>query len=209
MNESDVLGLVRERAGLQTFREARRALTAALGALRCVLDDTDALALAAAVPKDLARPLRRSATATVRGVDALYAETQRRERVGLGFSMEHTQVVFQVLAERLDPELVSKLRKRVPRDVAALFKRRRTFADPPPHLHEHTPHRETPIQTLSRSRPGASETLADARGELAQRASVARTSEPHADRMLASARSSRPGREDETLSKSQGRERRR
>jgi len=209
MDESELIGIVRERAGLRTAREARRAIGATLGALRCALDDLDAAAVAAELPGGLARVVERSAPAVVRSAKALYAETERRERVGLGFAMEHAQVVLQGLAERLDPGLVSRLRKSLPADVAALLKRRRAPAPPPPHVHEHPARRETPIQTLSRSRPGASETIAEARGALAHRASVARTSEPHADRMVSSARSTRPGREDETLATSHGDARRR
>jgi uncharacterized protein (DUF2267 family) len=209
MEESDLIGLVRERAGFRTAREARRAIGAALGALRCALDDVDAPAVAAELPKELARVLERSTSKTVRNVEALYTETERRERVGLGFAMEHAQVVLQVLAERLAPELVSRLRKRVPADIAALLKRRRPPAEPPPYVHAHPEHRETPIQTLSGSRPGASETIAEAHAELAHAASVARTSSPRADRMVASARSTRPGHEDETLAASRGKERRR
>jgi uncharacterized protein (DUF2267 family) len=209
MNGNDLVGLVRERGGLRTAREARRALGAAIGALRCALDDEDAPVVAAELPRDLARVLERTATKTVRNTKALYAETERRERVGLGFAMEHAQVVLQVLAEHLNPELVSRLRKSLPSDIAALLKRRRFPAGPPPYVHEHPAHRDTPLQTLSRSRPGASETIAEAGGELAHRASVARTSNPRIDRMVASARSTRPGHEDETLATSHGDERRR
>jgi uncharacterized protein (DUF2267 family) len=209
MNGNDLIGVVRERAGLRTAREARRAVGAAIAALRCALDDADVPLVAAELPKDLVRVLEHTASKTVRNATALYIETERRERVGLGFAMEHAQVVLQVLAEHLDPELVSRLHRSLPSDIAALLRRRRFSAEPPPYVHQHPAHRDAPVQTLSRSHPGASETIAEARSELAHRASVARTSNPLADRMVASARSTRPGHEDETLATSHGDERRR
>jgi uncharacterized protein (DUF2267 family) len=209
VGEPELISLVKERAGLQTAREARKAVWASLGALRCTLEDADAKALAAVLSKELAARLERAATSAVCGIEAFYAEMGRRERVGLGFAMEHAQVTLQVLAELLDPELVARLHRRLPGDVATLLARHHTPADAPPHVHTHPGRRDTPIQTLSRSRPGSSETIAEAGGELAHRSSVARTRTPHADRIVASATSTRPGREDDTLATSHGDERRR
>ena len=143
------------------------------------------------------------------GVKAFYVEADRRERAGLGFAMEHAQVTLQVLAERLPRELVARLHRRLPADLAALLEGRQTPPEPPPHVHRHPTHSDTPLQTLSRSRPGASETIAEAKGELAHAGSVARSGAPRAERIVASATSTRPGREDETLATSHGEERRR
>jgi uncharacterized protein (DUF2267 family) len=209
MDESELIGLVKERAGLRTAREAKKAVVAALGALRSALEDSDAQAVAAELPRQMARHLERTVVTPALGVKAFYVESERRERVGLGFAMEHAQVTLQVLAELLQPELVARLRRRLPADIAALLKHHHPPAEPPPHVHMHPAHRDTPIQTLARSRPGASETIAEARGELAHHASVARTGAPRAERMIASAASTRPGREDETLATSHGDERRR
>jgi uncharacterized protein (DUF2267 family) len=208
MNELDLIGLVKERAGLRTSREAKKAVVAALGALRGALENEDARAVAAELPREMARHLDRGST-PVLGVKAFYVEADRRERVGLGFAMEHAQVTLQVLAERLAPELVLRLRRRLPPDLAALLKPRQLPTEPPPHVHRHPAHADTPLQTLARSRPGASETIAEARGELAHQGSVARTAAPQADRVVASATSTRPGREDETLTTSHGEQRRR
>ncbi len=206
--EAELIGIVKERAGL-TAREARRAVWAALGALRPTLEDADVRALAAQLPEGLAARLEREPTTSVPGLKAFYVEMERRERVGLGFAMEHAQVILQVLAELLDPQLVARLHGRLPGEVAALLVRRRAPADAPPHVHTHPGRHDTPLQTLSRSRPGSSETIAEARGELAHHGSVARTGTAHADRMVGSASSTRPGHEDETLATSHGDERRR
>jgi uncharacterized protein (DUF2267 family) len=208
MNESELIGLVKERAGLRTAREGKKAVVATLGALRGALEDADAKAIAAELPHEMARYLDR-ATTTVLGAKSFYVEVDRRERVGLGFAMEHAQVTLQVLAERLPPELIARLHRRLPPDIAGLLKQRHPETAPPPHVHRHPAHAEAPLQTLARSRPGASETIAEATSELAHRGSVARTGAPRAERIVASATSTRPGREDETLATSHGEQRRR
>jgi uncharacterized protein (DUF2267 family) len=166
--------LVKDRAGLRTEREARRAVNAAVGVLRCALDDEDARSLAAEVPGAPGHILARPAKARVGDLDGLHAEAERREGVGLGFAVEHVQVVFQVLGERLDPELRERLRKRVPSDIAALWTSRALPDEPPPPGHLHPPHEPAPVQTLSRSRPGSAEPIAEARRPLAHEHSVVR-----------------------------------
>lgn len=208
MNERELTELVKTRAGLRTTREAKRALGAAIGALRCALEEDDALATAKELPPALARVMERSPATLVRGARALYAETERRERVGLGFATEHAQAVLQVLSEQLDPEVVARLRKRSPKEVAALLRPRRAFQPPPPHVHGHPAREPPPIQTLSRARPGTAEPIAETRHEVAHAGSVARSGAPHAERLVETARSTRPGREDQTLAATRGASRR-
>jgi uncharacterized protein (DUF2267 family) len=199
MKEQDLVRIVKERAGLRTAIEARRALAAGVGALRCALDDEDTRSLSKALPAKLARLVERPPAAVVRGVDDLYAEGERRERVGPGFAREHVQVVLQVLQRELDPELVTRLRKHLAPDIAELLGERAPSAEPPPHLHVHPAHLPAPIQTLSRARPGTAEPVAETRHELAHDGSVVRSPAPHAERMIETAHSTRPDREDETL----------
>lgn len=205
LDELEIVKRVKEGAGLRGPREATRALTATLGALRGALEDDDARALAAALPAKLGRPLERAAQGAVRGAPELYAEVASRASLRAGFAMEQAQVVLQVLAELLDGELLARLRRRLPADLAALLERRPAPAAPPPHEHLHPAHRTEPVQTLSRARPGTAEPIAEARHPLAHAASVARSSAPHADRAVGTARSTRPSREDETLATNRGR----
>jgi uncharacterized protein (DUF2267 family) len=207
--ELEIVTRVKERAGLRGAREATRALTATLGALRCALADDDAHALAAALPAKLARPLERPANAAVSDARELYAEVDRRTHLGAGFAVEHAQAAMQVLAETLEGELVTRLRKHLPDSVAALLERRPAPPPPPPHEHLHPAHRAEPIQTLSRSRPGTAEPIADVHHEVAHAASVARSRTPHTDRAVGTARSTRPSREDDTLATTRGRSDRR
>jgi uncharacterized protein (DUF2267 family) len=205
LEEHDLVMGVKERAGLRGSREATRALTATLGALRCALDDGDARALAAALPAKLARPLQRPGRAAVHSAKELYAEVDRLTTLGAGFALEQAQAAMQVLAESLEGELLARLLRRLPGDVASLLERRKAPPPPPPHEHLHPARRAEPVQTLSRSRPGSAEPIADVRHELAHAGSVARTRTPHTERYVGTARSTRPSREDDTLATTRGR----
>ncbi len=208
MDEREWSLLIKERAGLRTAGEARRALSAALGALACALEDDDARAVAKALPLRIQRTLERRRAAVVQSASGLYSEAERRERVGLGFAKEHVQVVLEVLARQLDPELVARLRRRLPPDIAVLLQRRRPAGEPPPYVRAHPARGVAPRQTLSRSRPGTANPIAEASEPLAHAGSVVRSARPHTDRMVETARSTRPGREDETLASARGGSRR-
>jgi uncharacterized protein (DUF2267 family) len=175
MDERELTLLVKTDAGFQTFAEARLAIRSAIGALACALDDEDAHALELVAPPHLARLLRRPRSSVVRSVRGLYAEADRRERVGLGFAIEHAQVVYRVLARRLDFETIARLRRHLPPDIADLFGDRPLADEPPPYAHAHPAAAASPPQTLARARPGSAEPIAETRHVLAHHASVART----------------------------------
>jgi uncharacterized protein (DUF2267 family) len=210
MKERELSQAVKERAGLKNIAEATRALRAALGAFGCALEEDDARATSSQLAPELAHLFARSAEAApVRSADELYAEADRREGVGRGFATEHVQVVLEVVAERFDPELVARLCKRLPSDIAALLRERRDVGEAPPHIHAHPAHEPEPIQTLARARPGSADPIAEAHHPLAHAASTARTDTPHSHTMVETARSTRPGREDDTLASTRGDEPRR
>lgn len=207
MDEEELISRVRAEGGLRNHREARRAIGAAIGALRCAMAQEDAEAIALELPHSLAKMVAHPAPSRVRSAAALYEEAERRERVGLGFALEHSQVVLRVLAELFQPETLARLRKRVPADIAALLRRRAdAFQPAPPHVHEHPAEAEGARRTLSRGRPGPRDSIVEARHLLAHGESVARSDTPHADRSVGTARSTRPGREDETLAAARARQ---
>lgn len=207
MDEEELVSRVRAEGGLRDHREARRSIGAVLGALRCATAQEDADAIATQLPPPFAKIVSRPAVGRIGNSAALYAEVERRERVGLGFALEHCQVVLRVLAELLDPEIVLRLRRRLPGDIAGLLRARAETLEPsPPHVHEHPPEAAGPRRTLSRGRPGCADPIVDARHLLAHGQSVARSSAPHADRAIGTAHSTRPGREDETLAAARGRQ---
>jgi len=206
MDEEELVSRVRTEGGLRNHREARRAIGAVLGALRCAMAQEDADAIAAELPPPFGKIVSRPAAGRIENSAVLYAEVERRERVGLGFALEHCQVVLRVLAELVDPEMVVRLRKRVPADVAVLLRARAdTLEPPPPHVHEHPAEAAGPRRTLSRGRPGPGDPIVDARHPLAHGQSVARSDAPHAERAIGTAHSTRPGREDEILAAARGR----
>ena len=200
---------MKDHAGLRTAREAERAVRAALGALACALADDDALALSQALPDGPRRWLAGPKGGAIGTIDELYAEAQRREGVEPGFAREHVQAVLEVLAAELNAELLERIRKHLPPDIAELLRAGVSPAEPPPFVHTHPAHAPKPIQTLSRSRPGTAEPIAETRHALAHSGSVVRSSTPHGERMVETARSTRPAREDETLAtaREQGRRR--
>ncbi|HEX8795169.1 MAG TPA: DUF2267 domain-containing protein [Polyangiaceae bacterium] len=199
MEAKEIFRHVKDRAGLRTAREAERAVRATLGAMASVLAEDDGRALSAALPRDLGKCLSRRAPTEVGTLEELYAEAQRRERVAPGFAREHAQTVLEVLATTVDAEVVERLRRHLPTDIARLLQPREGGGEPPPHVHAHPAHRPSSVQTLSRSRPGTGDPIAEATHPVAHAGSVARSGAPHAERMVETARSTRPAREDETL----------
>ncbi len=205
----DLLPLVKTHAGLRTAREAERAVRATLGAMACALDDEDARALAKALPQSLGRLVLRRSGSRVGGLDAFYAEAERRERVGIGFTREHAQAVLEVIAGIVEPELVARIRRHLPPDLAALLRTRAPTAEPPPYVHVHPARGPRSLETLSRSRPGTADPIAEAAHVLAHPGSVARSPAAHSERMVETARTTRPAREDETLATARDDRRRR
>jgi uncharacterized protein (DUF2267 family) len=195
---------------LRTVREAERAVRATLGSIALALAEDDARDLAMALPVEVERCLERRGGRALQTLEELYDEADRRERVGPGFAREHTQAVLGVLATALEPELVERIRKHLPADIAALLHATDIpSAEPPPHVHAHPAHGAVPPQTLSRSKPGTAEPIAEATHALAHAGSVARSRSAHAERMVETARSTRPAREDETLASARDEGRRR
>jgi uncharacterized protein (DUF2267 family) len=200
MDERELTRMVKSNAGLRSSTEAHRAIASSLGAVRCALDDADARALARVLPRRFGRVLEQSPTTTVRSASELYEENRRRENVAPGFAVEHAQVVLQALARSLDASLLVLLRRRLPEDIASLLEwRLPEIEEAPPVVHVHPPSSPRPEQAIGRVRPGTADPIAEARHPLAHSGSVARTPAPHADTMVETARSSRPGREDDTL----------
>jgi uncharacterized protein (DUF2267 family) len=200
MDQRALNRIVQERAGLSSVAEAARALDATLAALRCALEDDDARRLASLLPARFARAMLGPAPVAVHDADGLYREALRYEGVRRGFAIEHAQAVLEGLSRLLPPEQVERLRRHLPADIAALLREERApEVEPPARVHTHPAHTPQERRTLSRGRPGPSDPIAETGHDVAHPGSVARSSAAHADRMIGTARSTRPGREDETL----------
>lgn len=209
IDERELGARVEAAAGLRQARDRERAIGATLVALRAALAEDDARVLADSLPRALSRLLERRTGMAVRRATDLYAQVERREQRGRGFAMEHAQAVLGALARSLDPEVVDRLRRHLPSDIAVLLRAPAHYPAPAPYVHSHPATRPVDVQTLSRARPGASQTIAEASGPLAHTKSVARTPGGHSERMVETARSTRPGREDETLASTRAPARRR
>jgi hypothetical protein len=121
------------------------------------------------------------------------------------------QAVLEVMATTLEPELIERVRKHLAPDIASLLRARERERpeELPPHVRAHPAHDAAPIQTLSRSRPGTAEPIAETRHLVAHVGSVARSGAAHAERVVERGRSTRPAREDETLASARDVSRRR
>src|SRR5579871_1086806 len=109
MDEIELHRSIQSHVGLRNAAEAKRALAAVLGALRCSMGDAEARELSDALPASWRPIFARAAPVRVRGGRDFYAEAERRERAGPGFAREHAQAVLEVLARDLEPEVVARL----------------------------------------------------------------------------------------------------
>jgi uncharacterized protein (DUF2267 family) len=200
MDHEALIEDVLERAGLGEDRlRAAQVIEGTLRGLASQLEPSDARALAEALPGELGRivrdaqPLPRSASAAA--VFALVVA--RAEGTQPGFALEHAQAACQALAWQLEPDLLVRLRRRLPQQTAELLELRAPAPPPPPHP-TRPPVPPGHGRTLSTGRPGSTHPLGSA-APLAHRHSVARSDDPHADTRLSSSRGLSAERRGETL----------
>jgi uncharacterized protein (DUF2267 family) len=191
------------RAALSGPEQAERVLVATLGALgqRLVAEEADALANE--LPAELAEPLRRASYVHDFEPDELYERVARREGTSIGFAREHAEVVCQLLAEAVSPDVLLRLRKHLGAPWAELFVRR-----PPSTPPAHVVHREPsapprPRTTLSEGHPGSRHPVSVSRLDRAQTHSVARSDDPHGDTKLSSSHGLTQERQHDTLAEGQ------
>jgi uncharacterized protein (DUF2267 family) len=195
----DWIDEVARRAGMTERADAERTLEVTLRALRSGLDDADALAIAAVLPRRFARILERGVFEAELDEAALDERVRRREHVSPGFAREHAQVVCQLLAERLSGDVLASLHRRTP-VTSRLFEARPEPPEAPPHVRRHPSSRAAPRRTLAAGRPGAARPVSEGSAEAAHSGSVARTGSPHEGSKLSSSRGTTQERADETFS---------
>lgn len=133
----------------------------------------------------------------LRPADALadfYERIAARAGEPLSFAREHAVSVCRALAQALDADVRKRLTSRLPDALGELF----VLAEDPRFTPgpRAEPHART---TLSEARAGSRHPLSEAAPERAQRESIARTANPHADTKLSSSRGTTQEREEETL----------
>jgi len=188
MQYAELLEDVRKRCGIADTGRAERAIASVVSALGAALSGADADALAENLPPAVSARLRNcSGGAELVDAHELYERVAARAGTTPSLAVEETQVVLQVLAETCGYEALTRARKHLPRDVAVLLYPRQTATEPPPRERlVHTP--RVVHETLASGRAGSYHPLSEAHADRAQQHSVARTTNPHSDRKLSSAR---------------------
>lgn len=197
MDYAEFVEQVRARAAFADDREARRAIAAALEIVGQHLPDPDREAVCRKVPGEVAQILRRRHYDGDVEAEELFELVSELEGVTLGFAVEHTEVVCQVLAECVDAEGRKHLTVHVLPTVARLFEPRAKPPSVPPHVHDHF---VAPGEghTLASGHPGSYRPISGARGA-AHQESVAASDNPHGDVKLSTTRGLSQERFKETL----------
>ena len=194
----DFFDQVMSRAGFDRRADGERAIAAVLETLGACLGAREREALAGELAEALRAPLTRHEPAGGFDRAELFSRVALRENVALGFAIEHTEVVCELIAEALPDGALDVLRAEVGAELAALFVRRASPRLPHPPPHRHPLAVDAPDMSLSGGRPASFQPLSEARPEDGQTHSVARESNPHADSKL----SSSPGLTQERLGES-------
>lgn len=193
MTRDELLSHVAERAGLPGPQEAERTVRVVLGVISEQLSGPTVQALAEDLPPPLSSSLHAGGPHPSLDLAELHSRVASQEQVRLGFAVEHTAVVCQVLAEELSSGTLQRLHDTLPEPIGALFTPREPGA---PFEHVHL----DPVRrTLAEGRPGSQHPLSEARLDRAQSHSVAREANPHGDTKLSSATGLTQEREQETL----------
>lgn len=193
MTRDELLSHVAERAGLPGLQEAERTVRVVLGVISEQLSWPTVQALAEDLPLPLCSNLRDGGSHQDFDLAELHSRVASREQVRLGFAVEHTAVVCQVLAEELSSGTLQRLHDALPEPIGALFSPREPGA-----RFEHV-HLDPGRRTLAEGRPGSQHPLSKARPDRAQSHSVARETNPHGDTKLSSSTGFTQEREQETL----------
>ena len=192
MLESSLVERVRVRAGFAGRAETLRAVRATLMAIGERLSDDERALLAREVPGAFARALDRVAYLGDFDSEELYARVARHEAVGLGFAVEHAQIVCEVLGELMAAEPARRLRRALGVSIASLF-------DAHPEVPEIPRSVSAAGSTLATGRAGSGHPLSESRPDRAQASSVARGGNAHGETKLSSAQGPTQERLHETL----------
>src|SRR6266542_998251 len=155
MDYEVLLERVKRWGGLKRRREAERATVATLRALRELLFDDEADALARELPSRLARVVRKGSHAAPIGLAEFYQHAARFEGGDAPFANEHAQAVCQALASVLPPASVARLARALP-ELAPLF------VVPDRDSHPATIH-STRASTIAEGHVGSDHPLSEAR----------------------------------------------
>ncbi|MFW6067606.1 MAG: DUF2267 domain-containing protein [Myxococcota bacterium] len=198
MDVDRVIERVRERGAFAGPEAAAGALLAVLESLGPALDGGTRRLLAEALPEGWAVVVEDATFDPEWDREQMIRSVAEHERTHLGFGIEHTMAVCQVLAEQADGDLRHRLQS-LDGGLGALFVPHATTEDGPERLP--APHeRPSDRHTLSSGRPGGSHPISENPTPAGQRHSVAANDDPHADTRLSSAQGTTQERQGRTLS---------
>jgi len=123
MNEEMLLGRCKRWGGFSRRRDANRAMSATLRALREGLFDDEVQAIARELPQRLARIVADGAHGGRLTLPQFYGQVASYENVAPGPAVEHAQAACEALALLLPEPSLTRLRKALPA-LAELFVRR-------------------------------------------------------------------------------------
>jgi hypothetical protein len=167
---------------------------AVVGELCRDLPEMDVRALGAAFPM---LDLQRGGPRAPSGL-GLIDRVAAREALSHGRAKEAVESVLRSLSELLDDETSARMRKHLPAGLDATFTPRAESALEPSAPAPRALH-TTPRATLATGRPGSLHPLSEARPERAHTHSIARSTDPHGDTKISSARGLTQERLHETL----------
>jgi uncharacterized protein (DUF2267 family) len=160
--ERDLIAELKSVGGLGET-QARQAMVATLETLGESLPSVTARALADVLSPVLSNAVLRRESPGELTREAFFSRVAAREKVAVGFALEHAQMICAKLAELVDPALLSLLRERLPHGIGALLEPRAHAEDAPPFVHRAREVVPGTGGTLATGRPGSRHSLADAR----------------------------------------------
>jgi uncharacterized protein (DUF2267 family) len=212
----NIVQRVQELAPFEDAEQVKGALIATLHVLRQRLTSDDAHWLAQELPLPLADVLLEESYDSDFAVQEFFERVALHERVRSGIAVERVQVVCRALGESLSNEALTRLKGHLP-EYAPLFTPPELTAPPDQAtVSRKSESRDNTLaggrpggsRPISSSRPGSRRPLSEAHPDRAHTHSVARSSDPHVETKISSARGLTQEREHESLAtgKAPGRE---
>ena len=183
IDEEELITTVAEATGNPDRGVAGRAVEGTLTAFAAQLDRIEVEALAAELPARLAAAVRGAEIAPPPWLEEPYASLAEREGVPRGLAMEYAHVIGRALAERLGPDVVQLLQRRLPSPWREMLHHR--GITPPPRPPHHAPVAGEG-HTLASGKVGSRHPVAEFGRDRAQSDSIARAANPHATEKLSS-----------------------
>lgn len=190
-HDDDVVERVGEHTGLASQKEVCDAIEATLRGLGGAIPVSERRTVGDGLPHEIALVIGEPTSSALSSEDDLVARVSEAIGGTRSRAREVATAVCAVLAQKLEPDQVERLRRHLPPELGE-------WLEPPPErplaAHRVERRRASP-RALSEARPGAGDrSISEARVS-GQSGSLARSEEPHADRKLSSA----PERSSDTL----------